>query len=114
LEGVKLQGVFGSGDTAGIIALVKDKKQRILLGEQLRGWTLDSVSPDRVVLISDGRRQELFLRTAKVVAVEPAAQEPGPGPVRKEAAGKVRENVDSAAGKPRVTPPADPRGVTRR
>jgi hypothetical protein len=50
LKGVKLVGVFGVGESAGIIALVKDKKQRILLGEKVLGWTLQSVEPTRIVL----------------------------------------------------------------
>jgi hypothetical protein len=68
LKEVKLLGVFGSGDTAGIIVLVKDKKQRILQGESVQGWTLDVVEPNRVVLVDGGRRAELVLKTRIVVA----------------------------------------------
>ena len=68
LKEVKLLGVFGSGDTAGIIVLVKDKKQRILQGESVQGWTLDEVEPNRVVLVDGGRSEELVLKTRIVVA----------------------------------------------
>jgi len=61
LSGFKLVGVFGTGESAGVIALVKDKKQRILLGEKLNGWTLQSVEPNRIVLVDKGRRKELVL-----------------------------------------------------
>ena len=40
LRDVKQVGVFGSGEEAGIIALVKGKKRRILLGETLDGVDL--------------------------------------------------------------------------
>ena len=77
LKGVKLLGVFGSGDTAGIIALAKGKKQRILKGEAMEGWTLESVEPNRVVLVDGGRREELVLMHRKVAAVEnPAVVDP--------------------------------------
>ena len=68
LKGVKLLGVFGSGDTAVIIVLVKDKKQRILQGESVQGWALDVVEPNRVVLVDGGRREELVLKTRIVIA----------------------------------------------
>ena len=112
LKGVKLQGVFGSGETAGVITLVKGKKQRILLGEQLQGWTLDSVSPNRVMLTSGGRSQELVLKAAAVVAAEPAEPKATPAPVAQDGAAKAQEGAGSGA-KPRVTPPPDPRGVPR-
>ncbi|MCB1679316.1 MAG: hypothetical protein KDI16_11605 [Halioglobus sp.] len=69
LRGVKLVGVFGAGDTAGIIALVKDQKRRILRGEQLEGWTLESVQPKLAVLVDGGRREELALVPGEVAAV---------------------------------------------
>jgi hypothetical protein len=80
LKEVKLLGVFGSGDTAGIIVLVKGKKQRILQGESVRGWTLDVVEPNRVVLVDGGRREEIVLKAAIVVAaVDKGAVDTRPG-----------------------------------
>ena len=64
LKGIKLVGVFGGGKSAGIIALVKDKKRRILLGEDIDGWTLDSIDAGEVVLVSGGRRERLTLQRA--------------------------------------------------
>ncbi len=68
LKEVKLLGVFGSGDMAGIIALVKGKKRRILAGESVAGWTLDVVEPNRVVLVDGARRVELVLKAGIVIA----------------------------------------------
>jgi len=81
LKDVKLLGIFGAGDTAGIIALVKDKKQRILLGERLLGWRLDVVEANRIVLVDGGKRKELQLLQRKVAAAEkPEVAATGPGP----------------------------------
>lgn len=72
LKGVKLLGVFGGGETAGIIVKVKDVKRRILLGEEIKGWTLESVEPDKVVLVADGRKETLALKAGTIVADSPA------------------------------------------
>ena len=92
LKGIKLLGVFGSGDTAGIIALVMGKKQRILQGDAVQGWTLESVAPDRAVLATGDRRAELLLKQGKVIAV---AQ---PLPVGKNVVAPMKGNGDGGAG----------------
>ena len=114
LKGVKLQGVFGSGETAGVIALVKDKKQRILLGEKLQGWTLESVSPNRVTLASGGRSQELVLKTAAVVAADPPRPPARPEAGKKDGAGEPEEGADATTAPPPAVQPPERRGVSRR
>ena len=116
LKGVKLQGVFGSGETAGVIALVKDKKQRILLGEKLQGWTLETVSPNRVTLTSGERSQELVLKAAAVVAADPPPQPARPEAGKKDGAGESGEGSGAAAAQPPAVKPPEPerRGVSRR
>jgi hypothetical protein len=89
IKGVKLVGVFGSGDSAGVIALVKGKKQRILQGDAVEGWTLESVEPDRAVLMTGDRRAELLLKQGKVAAVaqpQPIGKN-GVAPVKGDGAG---------------------------
>ncbi|MBA6414273.1 hypothetical protein H2508_14250 [Parahaliea sp. F7430] len=66
LKGVKLLGVFGSGDNAGVIALVKGKRQRVLQGGDLSGWTLREVSPKEVTLVNGARREILALERLPV------------------------------------------------
>lgn len=61
LEGVSVLGVFGSGGTAGVIALVEKRQQRILLGETLQGWELAAVHPDRVELTRGAEQKTLLL-----------------------------------------------------
>ena len=114
LKGVKLQGVFGSGETAGVIALVKDKKQRILLGETLQGWTLESVSPNRVTLTSGGRSQELVLKTAAVVAADPPPQQTRPEAEEKDGAGEPGKGTDSVKAPPPAVQAPARTGVSRR
>jgi hypothetical protein len=88
LKGVKLLGVFASGDTAGIIVLVEKKKKRILQGESVNGWTLESVELDRVVVVDGARREELFLMTGNIVAVKkPVSVESANSAVRNPATG---------------------------
>ena len=66
LKGVKVVGLFGSGERAGIIALVKGQKRRILLGDEVEGWTLKSVAPFELVVASGGRTETLSLERGSV------------------------------------------------
>ena len=68
LKGVKLVGLFGSGERAGIIALVKGQKRRILLGDAIEGWTLKSVTPFELVVANGERTETLVLERGKVKA----------------------------------------------
>lgn len=65
-EDVKLMGVFGSGDSVGIIALVAGEKQRILRGQELKGWKLASVKEGKARFRSGPGRQELELKHANI------------------------------------------------
>jgi hypothetical protein len=97
LRDVKQVGVFGSGSEAGIIALVKGKKRRILLGETLDGWELESIRATESEFVKGGRRETLTLRRGKVSA--------SPG----------RDAEQAAASAPAGTqaPVAGPQGPTR-
>ena len=70
LKDIKLVGLFGSGEQAGIIALVKGKKQRILLGDTVEGWTLKSVQPSELV-VSNGKRTETLVLQQGTVSAKP-------------------------------------------
>ncbi len=71
LKGVALLGVFGGGETAGIIVKVKDKRRRILLGEEIEGWTLDSVQPNEVAFSSRGRTEKMQLLASNNIVIVP-------------------------------------------
>lgn len=62
LDKVQLVGIFGAGDSAGIITLVQDKKQRILLGEEISGWKLDEIAASHAVFSSGGQTRKMPLK----------------------------------------------------
>lgn len=64
LASVSLTGVFGGGKSAGIIAVAEDKKYRVLTGEKLFGWKLDSMDLDHAVFSRRGKIQKLMLKSA--------------------------------------------------
>lgn len=64
LATVSLTGVFGGGESAGIIAVVGDKKHRVLVGGKLFDWTLDSMGLDHAVFVRRGETQKLELKAA--------------------------------------------------
>ncbi len=73
LEGVKLLGLFGSGKQAGVIALVQDQKRRILLGDTVEGWTIESITPHTMVVSNGERSETLALQQGTVTARPPRA-----------------------------------------
>jgi len=63
LASVSLTGVFGGGSSAGIIALIDDKKHRVLVGGKLLDWTLDSMGIDHAVFVRAGKKERLELKS---------------------------------------------------
>jgi hypothetical protein len=119
LKGVKLVGVFGSGERAGIIALVKDKKRRILVGESLDGWTLQSIDSGEIQLANGERSETLILQQGKVTKAEPAPkaaaargrqvrQYTPPTPAGSEAAQKPSAGTAVGGGQQAAKPLAKP------
>ena len=51
IDGINLLGIFGSGEVAGaIIRLDNGERQRLLVGESIKGWTLGSIESRRALL----------------------------------------------------------------
>ncbi len=51
IDGVALLGIFGSGEVAGvIIRLDNGERQRLPVGESVKGWTLQSLESRRAML----------------------------------------------------------------
>lgn len=87
LKGVKLVGVFGGGDSGGAIVLLKGQKQRVLVGQDVEGWRLDSVAADRAVFVNGAARDEKMLATATPGDLAPVQQQPaGARPAKAEPA----------------------------
>ncbi len=64
LSEMSLVGVFGAGDSAGIIVRVEGKARRLRRGDELLGWTLESVAEKEIVLKNGNRRETLVLEPA--------------------------------------------------
>ena len=79
IDGVKLTGVFGSGEAAGIIVLAKGKKRRVMVGEEVNGWKLVSVDLSEAVFSNSGRDARLALKqgTIQVSQVDSATSAEG-------------------------------------
>ena len=51
IDGINLLGIFGSGEVAGaIIRLDNGDRQRLVVGESIKGWTLGSIESRRALL----------------------------------------------------------------
>ena len=51
IDGINLLGIFGSGEVAGvIIRLDNGERQRLVVGEWIKGWTLGSIESRRALL----------------------------------------------------------------
>ncbi len=76
LEGVTLHGVYGEGDSLGLIATVDGKLSRISKGSPVKGWQLEGYNDGVAEFVSGGRRAtlplELTTPSVKVAKLEPA------------------------------------------
>ena len=61
LEGVTLQGVYGAGDSLGLIATVDGKLRRVGSGQSLKGWQFTSYEDGVATFTSGTRRATLAL-----------------------------------------------------
>lgn len=51
IDGVNLLGIFGSGEVAGvIIRLDNGERKRVVVGESIKGWRLESIESRRALL----------------------------------------------------------------
>ena len=80
LEGVRVVGIFGSGDTGGAIVLVKGKKHRVSVSDTLDGWELKSVAPDRAVFVKGADTDEKLLSTVSTNVQYNTEKPAGPSP----------------------------------
>ena len=94
LKDVTVRGIYGSGDSGGVILTGKNRELRLAVGEEIEGWRLERVDGNSATFVSGGERDRRELVPAVIeVPQEPAAQaaaqtEPGPSPA--EAGGEER------------------------
>jgi hypothetical protein len=107
LDGMDLSAVVITGgvNSAWVKPPGSDELIRLRLGDELEGWAVTDILPDRLVLERQGERDELPLRDF-TAAPPPAPPAPDPGRQRPDAQRQVRGSAPPARS-PR--PPDDPR-----
>ena len=101
---VKLVGVFGGGESLGIIVLVEGKRRRVSLNEKLDGWVLNSVTSSEAVFIAGGQRERLALHSR--VITTPVSLKPAGQSARKQTTDSTPGNAEPAPNKEGSTRPA--------
>ena len=75
-KGFKLVGLFGTGDSVGVIASSKGQTQRLSIGATLDEWTLESVGVNEAVFSSGSRQETLVLQPASIITSADKAKKP--------------------------------------
>ena len=75
IDGINLLGIFGSGEVAGvIIRLDNGKRQRLVVGESIKGWTLGSIESRRALLQAatgeEARLEMAYATNQSILATE--------------------------------------------
>ena len=108
IDGAKLAGVFGGEDAAGIIALSKGKKHRLVIGQEINGWKLESVEPTAATFSSNGRTSQLQLKQVEIQASSVEVAEPESRETEaQETVGQPRETGNKKRAKKRAEPEKD-------
>ena len=80
IDGVNLLGIFGSGEVAGvIIRLDNGERQRVVVGESIKGWRLEAIQSRRA-LLQAATGEEARLEMAYATDQAPLAVEVGSEP----------------------------------
>ena len=93
LDKTMLLGLFTSGGVSGAILKVAGKSQRLLVGQALGSWTLESISGEEAVFAREdgaGGQRRLTLEHAAVRA--PRQQDAHPGEAGLEAGSEQKDN----------------------
>ena len=81
IDGINLLGIFGSGEVAGaIIRLDNGERQRLLVGESIKGWRLGSIESRRALLqaaTGEEIRLEMAYATDQSILYTEVEGEPG-------------------------------------
>ena len=112
IDGVNLLGIFGSGEVAGVIVrLDNGERQRVVVGESIKGWRLESIESRRARLrASSGEMAslEMVFATDQVPVgfadAEDAPAPNSPGQSEPAAQGAKAANTGSEEAAPEVAP----------
>ena len=97
IDGINLLGIFGSGEVAGvIIRLDNGERQRLVVGESIKGWTLGSIESRRALLqaaTGEEARLEMAYATDQSILPTEVEGESGSGiPQANAADGALTQN----------------------
>ena len=100
IDGINLLGIFGSGEVAGaIIRLDNGERQRLVVGESIKGWTLGSIESRRALLqavTGEEARLEMAYATDQSILATEMEGEPGSAiPQATATDGALNQNNDA-------------------
>jgi len=112
IDGINLLGIFGSGEVAGaIIRLDNGERQRLMVGESIKGWTLGSIESRRVLLQAvtgeEARLEMAYATDQSILATEMEGDSGSVIPQATATDGALNQNNDAPTQKAEpARPPA--------
>ena len=100
IDGINLLGIFGSGEVAGaIIRLDNGERQRLALGESIKGWTLCSIESRRALLQAvtgeEARLEMAYATDQSILATEMEGESGSAIPQATATDGALNQNNDA-------------------
>ena len=104
IDGINLLGIFGSGEVAGaIIRLDNGERQRLVVGESIKGWTLGSIESRRALLQAatgeEARLEMAYATDQSILAIEMEGESGSAIPQATATDGALSQNNDAATQK---------------
>ena len=100
IDGINLLGIFGSGEVAGaIIRLDNGERQRLMVGESVKGWTLGSIESRRALLQAvtgeEARLEMAYATDQSILATEMEGESGSAIPHATATDGALSQNNDA-------------------
>ena len=100
IDGINLLGIFGSGEVAGaIIRLDNGERQRLMVGESIKGWTLGSIESRRALLQAvtgeEARLEMAYATDQSILATEMEGESGSAIPHATATDGALSQNNDA-------------------
>ena len=100
IDGINLLGIFGSGEVAGaIIRLDNGERQRLVVGESIKGWTLCSIESRRALLQAvtgeEARLEMAYATDQSILATEMEGESGSAIPQATATGGALSQNNDA-------------------
>lgn len=100
IDGINLLGIFGSGEVAGaIIRLDNGDRQRLVVGESIKGWTLGSIESRRALLQAvtgeEARLEMVYATDQSILATEMEGESGSAIPHATATDGALSQNNDA-------------------